>query len=520
MAGCGDCLTGGACPGLAQTGYWQYVKTDTYIDFYANQTGGNPAKPYPDTYTGQEGALTVTITFGTSSAFGATFSWSPPPSILIPGTALYWPVSATIVQNVNNNPPYLGFGFTANVYPYASVSDLSNYTGYSSPYLIEIFADNGLSSSNPNGTVLNYNNALLTAPTKIPGSSMADANGYMTILTAVDSSSYSYWSYVYQWVPGSGSGACGGTCTLASSGQSIGVGGGSGTVGITATSTWNAVAVDSWIRLTSSASGTGNSTVTFTVDANTGGSRTGTLIIGAQQYTISQAGSATSTGTTSVTITNPGFETLPSNPNWINCSGTGGVGSGGAGCRDTLDGNIPGWTASSSSTIGLFQPGPNYFTLPLPTAEATTIAQVNNGALSQVLSATLQASIVYTLSVDIGRRLDNLYPSPGPTAQLFAGSTLIASATGTEPPLGGWTTWTGTYTSTATDPLAGQSLKIVLGSPAAQGDFDNVQLTAAPAGGSTTCSYALGATSASEVAAGGTVTATVTAGSLRLDGGE
>src|SRR5208283_1798005 len=97
-------------------------------------------------------------------------------------------------------------------------------------------------------------------------------------------------------------------------------------------------------------------------------------------------------------------------------------------------------------------------------------------------------------------------------AQLFAGSTLIASATGSQPPLGGWTTWTGTYQSTATDPLAGQALKIVLGATTPQGDFDNVQLTAVPAR-SSTCSYVLSATSASPAATGGPVTVTVTAGS-------
>ena len=196
-------------------------------------------------------------------------------------------------------------------------------------------------------------------------------------------------------------------------------------------------------------------------------------------------GGGGSTATGSITIANPGFETIPSNIHWINCAGSGGAGSGGAGCQDTLDGNIPGWTASSTQ-IGLFQPGPNYFTLPWPVAEGQTAAQVNSGTLSQVLSTTLQASTLYTLQVDVGRRLDNLYPSTPPTAQLFAGNTPIASATGAQPALGGWATWTGTYTSSASDPLAGQALKIVLGATAAQGDFDNVRLTSAPGGGGTT----------------------------------
>jgi len=292
-------VLGAPAIGEAQTGYWQYVKTDTYINLYANQTGGNPAKPEPDTYLGSEGALTVTIGTGQQTfRFAASFAWSRPPAILIPGTALYWPAAATIVQNTGNNPPYLGFGFTANLYPYASVSDLTNYSPYSSPYLIEMSPDTGLSSANPVGTVVSYNNALLTSPTKIPvGSATSmDANGLMSILTEVSSSSYFYWNYVYQWVPGA-KGSCGGACTLASPGKSVGATGGTGSVNITATSTWDVIAVDSWITVTSPTGGTGNSSVAFTVAPNTGGPRTGTLIIGGQQYTIYQDGTGAGIGT-------------------------------------------------------------------------------------------------------------------------------------------------------------------------------------------------------------------------------
>jgi uncharacterized protein (TIGR03437 family) len=216
-------------------------------------------------------------------------------------------------------------------------------------------------------------------------------------------------------------------------------------------------------------------------------------------------GSTGTGGGTSIIINNPGFETLPSNPVWSDCSG-----SGGAGCRNTYDGNIPGWSTSGSIS-GLFQPGPSDFTLPLPAAEGQTVAFTNGGTISQVLSATLQASTLYTLQVDVGRYFSNLYSSPPPTAQLFAGSTPIASATGAQPPLGGWTTWTGTYQSSASDPLAGQTLKIVLGATNPQGDFDNVRLTAAQTGG-TACTYSLSASSASVGAAQSTGTVAVTAG--------
>ena len=295
------------------------------------------------------------------------------------------------------------------------------------------------------------------------------------------------------------------TCTysLATSSASVSASAGTGSFGITAGTgcPWTATSNSTW--LTTSSSGSGSGTVNYSVTANTATtSRSGTIAVGSQTFTVTQAAAGASN---SITIANPGFETLPSSPAWIDCSNIGG-----SGCRDTVDANIPGWTASGAGPIGLLQPGPNLFPVPLPTAEGQTFAQINSGTISQTLGINLQVSTAYTLQVDMGRRLDNLYPSTAPTAQLFAGTTLIASATGTAPPLGGWTTWTGTYQSSASDPLAGQALKIVLGTTAAQGDFDNVRLTAAPAGTSPTCSYTLGATSASPAAAGGAATVSVT----------
>jgi uncharacterized protein (TIGR03437 family) len=402
---------------LAQTtGYWQYVRTETHV--------APLASAYTDSATGVEGNFTVlevAYYYTTPDAhFGVTFTWAKPPAVLVPGATINWPMTATVTQNDGASNYNLLDHFIAEFYPYQTASNLATFIPYASIKVGEI----DIGNISAVGAVASYNNASQTQPQTVPPSSMADPNGLMTWLAEIQGANTYYWSYVYQWTPGT---------------------------------------------------------------PPTGGS-------------------------TSITVNNSGFETLPANPAWISCAGTGGAGSGGAGCRDTLDGNVPGWTASNSTSIGLFQPGPNYFTLPLPAAEGQTTVQVNSGTLAQTLSTSLQASTVYTLQVDVGRRLDNLYPSPPPTAQLFAGSTLIASATGAQPPLGGWTTWTGTYQSSASDPLSGQPLKIVLGTTAAQGNFDNVQLTAAPAGGSSTCTYTLGATSASPAAAGGAASVTVTAG--------
>jgi hypothetical protein len=68
-------------------------------------------------------------------------------------------------------------------------------------------------------------------------------------------------------------------------------GGTGGPVTVTTQSgcTWTASSSASWITIASGASGTGNGTVTFTVAANTGGARTGTLTIAGSTFTVTQA---------------------------------------------------------------------------------------------------------------------------------------------------------------------------------------------------------------------------------------
>ena len=365
---------------------------------------------------------------------------------------------------------------------------------------------------------ISYDGAKLTVTVTDPkeGSSFTAINGYAINFASLLGQNTAYAGFtsgtgagwenhdIVNWTFANTTQSASCTYSLSASSASVGAAQSTGTVTVTAGTgcTWTATSnAPTW--LTTSSAGIGSGTVSYAVTANTSASsRTGVITVGGQTFTVTQAG-ASGGGSTSITITNPGFETIPSNPAWITCAGTG--------CRDTLDGNIPGWTASNSTSIGLFQPSSTYFTLPLPTAEGQTFAQINSGTLSQVLSATLQVSTVYTLQVDVGQRLDKLYPSPPPTVQLYAGSTLIATATGAQPAVGGWTTWTGTYQSSVSDPLAGQALKIVLGATTAQGDFDNVRLTAAPAGTSA-CTYSLSPTSASPGAAATTGTITVTAG--------
>jgi len=78
---------------------------------------------------------------------------------------------------------------------------------------------------------------------------------------------------------------------ISPSSRTVAAGGGSGSTAVTTGGSgcsWTAVANVNWITIASGASGTGNGTVSFTVAANTGGARTGTLTIAGQTFTVSQ----------------------------------------------------------------------------------------------------------------------------------------------------------------------------------------------------------------------------------------
>ncbi|HKQ51213.1 MAG TPA: M36 family metallopeptidase [Pyrinomonadaceae bacterium] len=103
---------------------------------------------------------------------------------------------------------------------------------------------------------------------------------------------------------------CGGTCTFSISPTSSSQpsGGGTGSVSVTTSAgcAWTAVSNASFITITSGSSGSGSGTVNYSVAANGGtSSRTGTMTIAGQTFTVTQAG----TGGGTNLIANPSFET-------------------------------------------------------------------------------------------------------------------------------------------------------------------------------------------------------------------
>ena len=160
-------------------------------------------------------------------------------------------------------------------------------------------------------------------------------------------------------------------------------------------------------------------------------------------------------------IQNPSFETA--NAMTIGC---------GAGCSYNFDVGIPGWTITGDG--GSFQPSSAYLTL--PAQDGQTVAYSQGGTIGQVLASALLANSTYTLSVDVGHRLDGYETDY--TIELLAGGNVLSSVTGNSSsiPMGSLATQSVSYSSGAAV-TAGQLLEIRLISAGEQSDFDNVVLT-------------------------------------------
>jgi hypothetical protein len=177
---------------------------------------------------------------------------------------------------------------------------------------------------------------------------------------------------------------------------------------------------------------------------------------------------ATPASADTIAITNPSFEIVdPLHPLDQSC---------GIGCTFNV-GSIPGWVITGNAG-GLFQPSSDHLNLPLP--DGNIIAYSNGGTIFQSLSATLAPNTTYTLSVDVGYRLDGTVDLTNYTIALLAGNTVLnffSDSNGTITP-GTFAVESVSYTTGAT-PLPG-TLGIELISAGQQSDFDQVQLSASP----------------------------------------
>lgn len=136
--------------------------------------------------------------------------------------------------------------------------------------------------------------------------------------------------------------------TISPTSQAVSGGGASGAVNVTASGAWSAHSNDAWITINSGASGTGNGTVNYTVaQNNTGATRTGTITVAGQIFTVTQnacfvtfaPGNATvSSGGGNFTISVPAgctsWTARSKNEDWITVtSGASGTGAGTVGYK-------------------------------------------------------------------------------------------------------------------------------------------------------------------------------------------
>ncbi len=131
--------------------------------------------------------------------------------------------------------------------------------------------------------------------------------------------------------------------TLNTTGQNFGSTGGSGSVGFTASNglcSWTATPNNNWITLTGPTSGLGGGSVSFSVAANTGPTRTGTITIAGQLFTVTQANGCT-------------FTLSPTSQNIAAAGGNSSfsVNASNSGCTWTATENSP-WVSITSGTNG------------------------------------------------------------------------------------------------------------------------------------------------------------------------
>lgn len=135
---------------------------------------------------------------------------------------------------------------------------------------------------------------------------------------------------------------------------------------------------------------------------------------------------------------------------------------------------IPGWTVTG--VAGSFQPNSSQFTLPLP--DGNVLAYSNGGTISQDLGVSVQGNSTYTLSVDIGHRLDGLVTNY--SIALYDGSTsLCATPTASNGSFAAGTFLDVILTCTTGFAVNPGDLSIVLTAGGGQIQFDDVSLVVA-----------------------------------------
>jgi hypothetical protein len=139
-------------------------------------------------------------------------------------------------------------------------------------------------------------------------------------------------------------------------------------------------------------------------------------------------------------------------------------------------GPIPSWT--STGATGSFEPSSSYFHLPLP--DGNILAYTNGGSISQTLTGiSLEPNSIYTLSVDIGHRLDGDVANFSMSLDAGSGTFCTRGGSNGSAAKGAFFDAILSCSTDATPPSG--FLGIVLTGDGQQIDFDNVRLDMVPA---------------------------------------
>jgi hypothetical protein len=286
-------------------------------------------------------------------------------------------------------------------------------------------------------------------------------------------------------------------CTYAISPPDVTVAetGGAGTVAVTAASgcAWTASSNAPWIAVTSGAAGSGNGAVAFTVAANSGPARSGTISAAGQTFTVNQRAAA---APCSYSITPPD----------TTVAADGGLGSiavtAGAGCAWTATSNAP-WIAITSGAGGS-GPGAVAFSVAANTGPARSGTITVAGQTFTVNQAAAPLPCTYAISPPDA--------TVGDTGG--AGTVAVTAAAGcawTAASTASWITVTSGGNGSG-DGVVGYSVAANTGAErtgtiAVAGQTFTVRQAAAPA----PCTYGINPSSAAIGAQGGTGNVAVTA---------
>jgi hypothetical protein len=203
---------------------------------------------------------------------------------------------------------------------------------------------------------------VIVSPNTITATAPAHAAGNVNVTVTNPAGSTSTFTNGFRYTTAPG---C--SYTVSPTTQSVALGGGSGSAGVTTTTgcAWSATSQASWISITSGTSGSGSATVTYSVAANSGAARTGTLTVAGKTVTISQQGQACSFSVAPTSVA-PGAAggaqsasvttaagcnwTAASNASWISVT-AGASGSGNGTVSYTVAGNSGAATRTGTLTV-------------------------------------------------------------------------------------------------------------------------------------------------------------------------